>query len=80
MPRREYDRKAIAAARRLRSWVQRLTPGEDTRAEALPLRRDTVTMLTYVRDHRLKGTQSTGNFKLKDIRAIHGRLRQSAGA
>jgi hypothetical protein len=70
MPRREYDREAVAAGRRLRSWVQGLTPREAARAEALPLRRDMLTMLTYVRDHRLKGTQSTGSFKLKDIRAI----------
>jgi hypothetical protein len=67
---REYDRNVVASSRRLRRWVQRLTPEQVDQAEALPLRRDMVTVLTYVRDHQLKGTQSTGNFRLKDVRAI----------
>ncbi len=65
-----HDRNMVASSRRLRRWVQRLTPEQVDKAEALPLRRDMVTVLTYVRDHQLKGTQSTGNFKLKDVRAI----------
>lgn len=40
------------------------------RAENLPLRRDMVTVLTYVRDNRVIGTQSTGNFPLKVVRAV----------
>lgn len=68
--RRREQKAAAAAARRLRNWVQRLTREEVAQAEALPLRRDMATVLTYVRDHELKGTQSTGNFKLKDVRAM----------
>jgi hypothetical protein len=39
-------------------------------AEALPVRRDMVTLLTYVRDHKVTGTSSTGNFPRKHIRAM----------
>ncbi len=39
-------------------------------AEALPLRRDVLTLLNYLRANRVTGTQSTGNLPLKAIRAI----------
>jgi hypothetical protein len=39
-------------------------------ASELPLRRDMVTLLTYVRDHKVTGTQSTGNMPLKAIREV----------
>jgi hypothetical protein len=39
-------------------------------AEGVPLRRDVVTLLTYLRDHKVKGTKATGNFPRKDIRGI----------
>ena len=42
--------------------------------EALPLRRDVLTLLNYLRDNRVTGTQSTGNLPLKDIRAICGQF------
>jgi hypothetical protein len=42
--------------------------------KALPLRRDVLTLLNYLRDNRVTGTQSTGNLPLKDIRAICGQL------
>lgn len=64
------QRSAIAATRRLRGWVQGLSREQLAQAADLPLRRDMVTMLTYVGEHEPKGTQSTGNFKLKDVRAI----------
>ncbi len=38
--------------------------------EALPLRRDVLTLLNYLRTNRVTGTQSTGNLPLKAIRAI----------
>jgi len=44
------------------------------RAEALPVRRDMVTLLTYVRDNRITGTQSTGNLPLKVVRAVTARF------
>lgn len=72
MSRRSRGQRAAAAAsaRRLRSWVYGLSREELEQAASLPLRRDMVTMLTYVREHEPRGTQSTGNFKLKDVRAI----------
>lgn len=41
-----------------------------SQAETLPLRRDMVTLLTYVRDNKVVGTQSTGNLPLKAIREV----------
>jgi len=60
--------------RRLAMWVRRLRGDQFALAEALPLRRDITTLLTYVRDNRAKGTQSTGNLKLKDVRAVTARF------
>lgn len=50
-----------ATARRLAKWVRHIKGDEVAQAEALPLRRDMVALLTYVRDNRVTGTQSTGN-------------------
>lgn len=48
-----------------------LLSGEvNSTAKSLPLRRDTVSMLTYLRDNKVTGTQSTGNFPLKAVRGI----------
>jgi tetratricopeptide (TPR) repeat protein len=43
-------------------------------AQDLPLRRDIVTLLTYVRDNKVVGTQSTGNMPLKAVRAVTARF------
>jgi len=43
-------------------------------AEALPLRRDMVTLLTYVRDNKVIGTQSTGNLPLKAVHEVTTRF------
>jgi hypothetical protein len=43
-------------------------------AEASPVRRDMVTLLTYVRDNRVVGTQSTGNLPLKAVGEIVARF------
>ena len=43
-------------------------------ADALPLRRDFVTLLNYVRDSRVVGTQSTGNMPLKSVRELTARF------
>jgi len=51
-------------------WMQQDAGDHVARAEPLPLRRDMVTVLTYVRDHRVTGTQSTGNFPLKVVREV----------
>jgi hypothetical protein len=52
-------------------WMEQYhTPQLLDRAQAQPLRRDMVTLLTYVRDHKVVGTQSTGNMPLKMIREV----------
>ncbi len=43
-------------------------------AETLSLRRDMVTLLTYVRDNKVVGTQSTGNMPLKAVREVTARF------
>ncbi len=43
-------------------------------SEALPLRRDIVTLLTYVRDNKVVGAQSTGNMPLKAVREVTARF------
>ena len=43
-------------------------------AEALALRRDMVTLLEFVRDNRVIGTQSTGNMPLKAVREVTARF------
>lgn len=42
--------------------------------ETLPLRRDVVTLLVYLRDNRVTGTQSTGNLPLKAVQEVSERL------
>ena len=39
-------------------------------AKMLPLRRDMETLLTFVRDNKVVGTQSTGNMPLKAVRNV----------
>jgi hypothetical protein len=59
------------AEQRFRQWLEQYhTPELLDRAQALPLRRDMVTLITYVRDHKVVGTQSTGNMPLKAIREV----------
>ena len=43
-------------------------------AQDLPLRQDMVTLLTYVRDNKVVGTQSTGNMPLKAVRDVTARF------
>jgi hypothetical protein len=52
------------------SWMQSTTDVHRTVAENLPLRRDMVTLLTYLKDNKVTGTQSTGNLPLKAVREI----------
>jgi hypothetical protein len=52
------------------SWPQTLPADHRAAAENLPLRRDTITLLTYLRDNKVTGTQSTGNLPLKAVHAI----------
>jgi len=56
----EYDR-----------WLHEVEDvGAIERAENLALRRDIVTLLSYVRDHKVVGTKSTGNMPLAAIREV----------
>jgi len=50
-------------------WVQTLMDDQWVAAENLPLRQDMISLLTYLRDNKVTGTQSTGNLSLK---AVHG--------
>ena len=65
---------AEAAAHRLAAWMQQVRNDQVAQAEALPLRRDMVTLLTYLRDNRVTGTQSTGNLPLKAVREVTARF------
>jgi hypothetical protein len=56
------------------SWPQTLPDDQQATAENLPLRRDMITLLTYLRDNKVTGTQSTGNLPLKAVREICARF------
>ena len=63
----ELSKQALTTAD---SWLGSLPAEERAVAEALPLRRDVVALLTYLRDHRVTGTSSLGNLPLKAVRAV----------
>jgi len=74
MQRRLPD-KVGSKERRLSGWLKQYQNVEMVRqAEALPLRQDMVTLLTYVRDTKVVGTQSTGNMPLKAVREVTARF------
>ena len=57
--------------RRLRAWLEKHSSDElIAQAEALALCRDMVTLLTFVRDNNIIGTQGTGNMPLKAVREV----------
>jgi len=51
-------------------WTRSIQIEDQAVARELPLRRDMVTLLTYLLEHNVKGTDATGNFPLKHVRAI----------
>jgi hypothetical protein len=51
-------------------WPQTLPDDQRSMAEELPLRRDVITLLAYLRDNKVTGTQSTGNLPLKAVREV----------
>lgn len=55
-------------------WSKTLPEQQKLVAEELPLRRDVVTLLTYLRDNKVTGTQSTGNLPLKAVHEICARF------
>jgi len=52
------------------SWMATLPEDQKLIAENLPLRRDMTSLLTYIRENKVVGTQSTGNFPLKAVKEI----------
>jgi hypothetical protein len=52
------------------SWLYTLPDDQQAVAETLPLRRDMITLLAYLRDNKVTGTQSTGNLPLKAVHEI----------
>jgi hypothetical protein len=55
-------------------WPQTLPEEQQLVAEELTLRRDVVTLVTYLRDNKVTGTQSTGNLPLKAVYEICARF------
>lgn len=51
-------------------WVDNLPAEGRAVAQALPLRRDVVALLEYLRDHRVTGTSALGNLPLKAVTEI----------
>ncbi len=51
-------------------WAETLPDDQQSITEALPLRRDVLVLLTYLRDNKVTGTASTGNLPLKAVREI----------
>ena len=72
---RRSRKKPDPTARRFRAWMAQYHHAEMVhRAEVLPLRRDMVTLLTFVRDNKVVGTQTTGNMPLKAVREVTARF------
>jgi len=72
---RRASNKVESAERRLSAWLEQYHNTEMVRqAQVLPLRRDMVTLLTFVRDNKVVGTQSTGNMPLKMVRQVTARF------
>ena len=68
-------RAKLSTEQRFQRWLRRHhTPERIDEAGAVPLRRDVVTLIEYVRDNKVVGTQSTGNMPLKTIRAVTARF------
>ncbi len=65
------DERGQGGAPRLDTpWARTLAADERATAESLPLRRDLLTLLTYLRDNRVTGTQGKGNLPLKAVHAL----------
>lgn len=66
----QEDQAGIVFVDSSSAWIDELPEDQWADAEKLALRQDMVTLLNYLRDHRLSGTQSTGNLPLKAVREI----------
>jgi hypothetical protein len=71
----EYFKAAVESAQQTAAELSAAEQETlERQAAALPLRRDMVTLLSYVRDNTVIGTQSTGNLPLKAVREITARF------
>ena len=59
---------------KIANWVSGLDEKQITVAESLAARRDMVTFLSYLKENRVVGTQSTGNLPLKAVREIFAKF------
>ena len=59
---------------RLGTWLERQPPALARQAEVVPVRRDMATLLAFVRDEKVVGTQSTGNMPLKAVAEVTSRF------
>lgn len=73
-PKERATPAAEATRRCLNRWIEQDQGGHTAQAETLPLRRDATTLLTYLRDNKVVGTQSTGNLPLKDVHKVTARF------
>lgn len=72
---RRVSNEVKAAEQRLIAWLAQYHNAEMVRqAQVLPLRQDMLTLLTFVRDNKVVGTQSTGNMPLKTVREVTARF------
>lgn len=63
--------KGKTVEQHLQVWLEKHSTEElIAQAEALPLRRDMVTLLTFARDTRVVGTTTRGNMPLKALQAV----------
>lgn len=60
----------------LTRWAQGLDDEQYSTAGELPLRRDMLVLLTYLRDNKVTGTQAAGNLPLKAAKEISARFVQ----
>jgi len=69
------DKKAEQLEERLSVWKKHYHTDKMIKiAKDLPLRRDMVTLLTFVKENKVIGTQSTGNMPLKMVREVTARF------
>jgi tetratricopeptide (TPR) repeat protein len=57
-----------------REWEDKISKKNSEIAENLALRKDVITLITYLREQRVVGTRTTGNFPLKAVREITSRF------
>ncbi len=55
-------------------WKALFTPENELAAENLALRKDAISLITYLRDNKITGTQATGNLTRKAVEEIAGRF------